>query len=140
MRPADPQITALIAVSAAEFLPACGGCRAPLRQPCFPADVAFALVRAEFGIARDDLISAQRTDRLVTARAYFVWVLATLGKRRSYPGIGRLLGGRDHSTIINLHRKAIGLRLRNAAFAAACLRIGTRWRNQGALPDACTRH
>jgi Bacterial dnaA protein helix-turn-helix len=139
VKPADPQTAALIASSPAEFLPACGACATPLRQAVFPADIAFALVRAEFGIARDDLVSAQRTDRLVTARAYFVWVLATLGRRRSYPQIGALLGGRNHSTIINLHRKAIGLRLNNAAFAAACLRIGTRWRNQGALPDA-TRH
>lgn len=136
----DSQMAEWLQAGAREFRPSCGACRYPLREPEFPADIAFALTRAEFAIARDDLTSLRRNDRLVTARAYFVWVLASLGRRRSYSAIGRLLGGRHHTTIMNLHRKAIVLRLRNPAFNAACLRIGTRWRNQGALPDASTRH
>ena len=55
---------------------------------------------ALFGVTRDELISSSRTRRIAEARQTAAWVL-----RRAYPSlsleeIGRVLGGRDHTTII----------------------------------------
>lgn len=141
MEALDPQMKRWLQYAPAEFRPPCGACLNPLRPQPFPVDLAYMLVRQEFGISRDDLVSKRRYDQLVRARAFFVWLLRTLGQQYSYPQIGAMLGGRDHSTIINLHRKAIVLRLQVPAFNAACRRIGLRWKAQGALPDASSsRH
>lgn len=57
-----------------------------------------------FGVSRRDLLSARRTRTIVRPRQ----VVAFLGKEltnRSLPELGRLLGGRDHTTVIHAVRK-----------------------------------
>ncbi len=76
-----------------------------------------------FGISRAELIGTRRCPRFVHARAFVVWSLRSLGQPLSYPLIGQLLGGRDHTSAIHLHEKAIWLRLHDREFAAACAAI-----------------
>ncbi|MBN9504948.1 MAG: hypothetical protein J0I69_02885 [Altererythrobacter sp.] len=76
-----------------------------------------------FGITVDDLIGQRRLPRYVRARAFVVWALRSLGRPLSYPLIAGLLGGRDHTSAIYLHEKAVWLRLHDAEFASACSRL-----------------
>jgi len=73
-----------------------------------------------YGLAPIELVSARRSVRVVDARALAVWGMRTLCDRPSYPRIGRVLGGRHHTTIMNLHERAIHLRLCDPFFAQAC--------------------
>lgn len=59
-------------------------------------------VAAFFGYTADDLRSRGRKKGLIHARAVVVEILHLRGV--SFPIIGRVLGGRDHSTTINAHR------------------------------------
>lgn len=77
-------------------------------------------VCAEYALTPEELVSDRRYANLVEARAMLVWALRTLWKQRSYPMIGRMLGGRDHSTIQHLHRKALYLRASDPDFNEAC--------------------
>jgi chromosomal replication initiation ATPase DnaA len=65
-----------------------------------------ALIRAvafELGLTVDDITGKSRIMRNVEARAVVAKLLKERDvKRYSYPVIGRILGNRDHSTIINL--------------------------------------
>ena len=90
-------------------------------------DVVLSIAQTEFGCSRAELLSRRRLNGLVNARAFAVWTLRSLGGPLSYPRIGRAIGGRDHATIINLHRKAIALRLTDPAFRGACERIRGRF-------------
>ena len=56
-------------------------------------------VAEQFGFTHGELIGSGREKSLVEARAVIVRVLRSRGW--SYPRIGKLLGGRDHSTIIS---------------------------------------
>lgn len=76
-----------------------------------------------FGVSMDDLVGPRRFPRLVQARAFVVWALRSLGRPVGYTPIGELLGGRDHTSAIYLHEKAIWLRLHEPEFAAACTAI-----------------
>lgn len=95
----------------------------------------FAL--AEFGISPNDFFSSRRADELVKARALFVWALRTIGRPASYPELAGLLEKRDHSTAINLHQKAILLRLADPTFAAACRRLLTAFATNPEATHAC---
>ncbi|RIV82975.1 hypothetical protein D2V17_14330 [Aurantiacibacter xanthus] len=79
-----------------------------------------ALVCEAYGIDEHELLSYRRKAILVHSRALAVWLLRTCEPAFSYPTIGRHLGGRHHTTIINLHRMAIRLRLEDLQFAALC--------------------
>ena len=93
---------------------------------------AFRFVETELGVGRTDLIGPCRKPPLVRARALFVAIMK-LHSTFSYPEIGRLLGGRDHTTIMHL-AKVIGPRLheRDAAFVALCDRFNPK------EPSTCT--
>ena len=74
-----------------------------------------------YSVEENAMLSHRRELRLVKARALVVWALRALPRKAvSYPKIGCALGGRDHSTIINLHRMATRLRLEDAFFARCC--------------------
>jgi hypothetical protein len=82
----------------------------------FPKLVAIACKEAE--VAKSELIGASRESHVVHAR----WSIM-LGLRRaglSTPEIGRLLGNRDHSTVLHGIRKAGEVRLIYAGFDALC--------------------
>lgn len=73
-----------------------------MRAPLFGRELVTS-VAADFDISHGELIGDCRSSTFVEARAVVTRVLHERGW--SYPRIGCLLGGRDHSTIINLHRK-----------------------------------
>jgi len=100
-------------------------------------DLAIAIAAELFGMSRNDILCHRRHAPLVRARAFVVWSLRSLGKPVSYPQIGRMLGGRDHSTIINLHEKAIYLRLKDAEFARFCFCLTDRFEHMRSQGNAC---
>lgn len=109
-----------------ELLVGCPLCHSYLKPRGFPPHVAISVAMHEFVVTRDELLGKQRLSHLVKARAFVVWVLRTLGKPTSYPKLGVLMN-RDHSSVVHLHKRAIWLRLKDADFDAACLRIAARF-------------
>ena len=98
----------------------CPCCHRPLPNRTGVAALAIAAADAVYGIDLPNL-RARRGDAVaVTARALVAWALRTIGEPLSYAVIGRILGNRDHTTVIYLHRKAIGLRVTDPEFALAC--------------------
>lgn len=62
-----------------------------------------------FGLSPDDLTGRARYRRIVRARSAVVWILRRQlnadGLPKSYPQIGLLLGGRDHTTMIYCNQR-----------------------------------
>lgn len=107
--------------------PLCRTCGRSAHLRRIDRDVLFALIELRFGVSQVELLSARRSDPLVEARAFFAWALRSLGRPMSYQAIGQELGGRDHSTAINLHQKAVWLRLTDARFRALCTDLTDRF-------------
>ena len=105
----------------------CQVCSEPAHLDGIGTDLAKQVAIREFGVTWADLVSRRRADDLVRGRAFVTWALRALGEPMSYPVIGMALGGRDHTTVINLHQKAIWLRLVDPAFADACNRLAGRF-------------
>lgn len=89
-----------------------------------PAADILRAVCTVFKISHDDLTGPSRLGHLVRARFAAVLLLREgaqpkLNGTRSNPQIGRLLGGRDHSTIIWAHQRGRELLLRDPDFAQA---------------------
>lgn len=59
---------------------------------------------AEFGVSRGDLTSARRTANIVVPRQIAMTIAKHL-TRKSLPELGRLFGGRDHTTVLHACRK-----------------------------------
>ena len=78
------------------------------------ADV-LAHVAREFGLTLDEVRSDCRRRWLAEARFAGVW-LARRHTAANLSGIGRVLGGRDHSTIIFAARRGEQLREQNECF------------------------
>ena len=78
------------------------------------ADV-LAHVAREFGLTLDEMRGSCRRKWLVEARFAAVW-LARRHTAANLSGIGRVLGGRNHSTIIFAERRSEQLRERNDCF------------------------
>ncbi len=62
------------------------------------------VVAAHYGFARNDIISIRRTGGLIRAR-HTAMYLARLETSKSLPEIGRLFGGRDHTTVLHAVNK-----------------------------------
>lgn len=58
-----------------------------------------------WGVPESVITGPSRTREHVSIRGAVVAVACDQKARYSYPSIGRWLGGRDHSTILNLHRR-----------------------------------
>ena len=87
-------------------------------RPSAAAIMAFA---ADFyGIDMVQLCGQRRDRHLVEARALAAWGLRNAGLQWTYTAIGRAMAGRDHTTIINLVRRAEQYRKQSARFAGAC--------------------
>lgn len=73
--------------------------------PCqkFPFADLVRLISADFGSNSTELLGATRTEDLVAARSIIIRILRERG--HSFPMIGRLMAGRDHSTVINALNK-----------------------------------
>jgi hypothetical protein len=104
----------------------CLACGAEPHLPSMAVHRAIWIATMEFGVTRNDILSARRAERLVVARAFVAWACRTLGRPVSYPQLGRRMG-RDHSSMINLHMKAVWLRLHDADFRQACDRLAYRF-------------
>lgn len=71
-----------------------------------------------FGVSKDGLKSSSRVRELVLARMLYAYWMKRIAKS-SFPEIGRALGGRDHTTALNLVRKWPGARDEARALIAA---------------------
>lgn len=71
--------------------------------PPFTEAALIRSVASDFGVTSNDICGRGRTTELVHARGVIAKILRMLG--RSYPQIGKALGDRDHSTVINLISK-----------------------------------
>jgi hypothetical protein len=69
-----------------------------------------------FDMTRSELTSARRNARVVYARQIAMY-LAKHHTTKSYPEIGRRLGGRDHTTVIHGQRRIESQLLKNAGVA-----------------------
>lgn len=119
--------------------------RAPLPPPPAPVEPrrwigredALQLAAEAYGLSTIDLISHRRQRELVHARALFVWACFRFGLSPNYSQLGRFLGGRDHTTIINLREKAEQLLAEHGAFTARAELIAAIVRSEGNLSHAC---
>ena len=68
-------------------------------RPPKPREIIGA-VSAHFDISTDDLVGKRRDARTAASRQVAMYLLRNDG-RETFPEIGRLLGGRDHSTILH---------------------------------------
>lgn len=92
---------------------------------------AAAFAEREMGVTRLELVSPRRQRHLVVARAFVVWAIKSFDNPHlSYPEIGRRIGDRDHSTIINLWRKAQWMLAHDAEF----LRLARKFTEDCAFP------
>lgn len=73
-----------------------------------------------YGVMPEALIAKHGPQDLTEPRALAVWGLRSLGARWSLNAIGRAMGGRDHSDVSYLNRKARALIERSARFRGAC--------------------
>jgi chromosomal replication initiation ATPase DnaA len=76
-----------------------------------------SVVSARYGIFGHLLLQDDRRTEVVRARWILFYVVKAM-KKWSYPEIGRRLGNRDHSTVLNGCRKTIGRMQKNSAFKA----------------------
>ena len=63
-----------------------------------------SIVMRYYSFTRTEFVSQQRTAKLVLARQIAMYLAKTL-TIRSLPEIGRLFGGRDHTTVLHSVRK-----------------------------------
>jgi chromosomal replication initiator protein len=73
----------------------------------------------EFGISREELLSSSRSPRVAWPRQLAMYLSRELTDE-SLPAIGRLFGGRDHTTVLHAHRRA-GARIQSEDHAQAAV-------------------
>lgn len=66
------------------------------------------VVAKHYNVTCADILSRRRTDKIVKPRQVAMYLAKTL-TLRSLPEIGRVLGGRDHTTVLHGARKIDGL-------------------------------
>lgn len=86
------------------------------------ASQAFAYIEQSLGLTRFQVTSASRERPLVRSRALFTWIMRNHSgdPPASYPVIGKLAGGRDHTTMIHSADWAETRIERDARFAELC--------------------
>lgn len=91
-----------------------------------PADstIVLRLVVERFGISKRDIISERRTAEVVKPRMIACWLMRNF-TTMSLPTIGKKLGRRDHTTVLNAVRKIDALRERDADFRALTDELAT---------------
>lgn len=72
----------------------------PPRRNRMPADEMIRVVARHYGVKPRQVSGACREPAMVKARSIVAKILRERGV--SYPVIGRVLGGRDHSTIVHM--------------------------------------
>lgn len=74
----------------------------PLRN--IRIDTVMAVVVNKFGVTKEEILSPDRSRRIVEPRQFGMY-LTYLLTSRSLPEIGRRYGGRDHTTVLHAVRK-----------------------------------
>lgn len=62
------------------------------------------VIAGYFGVTKREILSKGRTKKVVEARHILIYLLREI-KKLSFPEIGRIVGGRDHTTSIYAHGK-----------------------------------
>lgn len=104
-------------------------------MPTLPSEL-IARVADAFGLTPADLTGPSRARRHFAARAAAAWLL-----RQRYPdlglvAIGQLLGGRDHTTVMNAIARADARRATDRAYRALLDQIGQARALRPAPPEA----
>lgn len=91
-----------------------------------PADstIVLRLVVDRFGISKRDIVSERRTAEVVRPRMIACWLMRNF-TTMSLPTIGKKLGRRDHTTVLNAIRKIDALRERDADLRALTDELAT---------------
>lgn len=74
-------------------------------------------VANSYGMVLSQLQTENRSRQFTEPRFMAVWLIRRLCPHMSYPKIGTLFGGRDHTTILNADRRAKQMMLTNPDFA-----------------------
>lgn len=106
--------------------------------PLSPAQAVRRACAQAFGIDEAGLMGRSRQRRYSIARQATCYVLRQRFAHLSYPAIARLIGGRDHSTIIHAVRQTEARIERDAALAAK-IRALIAMRPDGQPQDAHVR-
>lgn len=59
----------------------------------------------ELGFTYDDIVGEGRSRKVVAARHLIVWEVKTIWTDATWPELGRIMGDRDHTTILYTFRK-----------------------------------
>lgn len=85
-------------------------------EPSSAQRAAVARVAEAFGFTADELYSRARPQQLARARQVACWLLRRRFPHLSYPMIGKVMAGRDHSTVIYACRQVEAWRERDERF------------------------
>lgn len=80
-------------------------------------DAIVTKVAVHYGISEAQLMSKSRAQQIANARQVAIFLAKKL-TQKSYPEIGRMFAGRDHSTIIHSCKKVESLMLISSSFSA----------------------
>lgn len=97
----------------------------PPQLPRSDTDLVLSAVSDGFSIPLDSIRSRSRTTEVARARAAAALLLRELA-RATLPEIGRLLGGRSHSTVVGMIRSAKDLEKRDQQFSRLLARARSR--------------
>jgi chromosomal replication initiator protein len=81
-------------------------------SPAVTSETVLAVVAARYGFTPRDLRGKKRNSRLVQARQIAMYLCREL-LGESYPSLGQIFGGKDHSTVIYAVKKIQQTRLKN---------------------------
>lgn len=95
-------------------------------QPSIAQRRAVALVAERFGLLPGALVGRNRARRLTRPRFAALWVLAVVWPKLSLWQVGRIMGGRDHTTVINGLRRARQWRAQDRAYRRLTNRLAAR--------------
>lgn len=107
--------------------------------PDLRVSTILAFAADAYGVTITELIARDRQGVYRDARALAAWALSRQNLGLSFPAIGRVLGGRHHTTILSSVRRAENLIQHSPVFAGAAKDIRTflsqMARSQDAAPD-----
>lgn len=92
-------------------------------------------VAQHYGLTFTQLISDNRRLEIARPRQVAMYVMREVCPHLSYPAIGRLLGGRDHTTILHGVQRIEALMVTNCDLRDSVMLILRHFRNCGAAPD-----
>ena len=92
-------------------------------------------VAQHYGLTFTQIISENRRWQIARPRQVAMYVMREVCPHLSYPAIGRLLGGRDHTTILHGVQRIEALMVTDGDLLDSVLSILRHFRSYGAAPD-----